>query len=160
MVLLDTNFHHYLLLKWHSNLLDLSHTLGNHSKILVKILISFLFVIFFSVFFEVFGEFEDFFFRSIKWETKNGFDILKGGVLKINLRFDFFDFVIEIEFGLLFFNNLRFGLLFVVITFVETDNYDKEITKQVHRPKQHLQRRVTWQSCCWRLYLRNSFLCV
>lgn len=120
VILLNTDFHHDLLLKWHSDLLNLSHTLGNHSKILIKILISFLFVIFFSVFFEVFREFEDFFFGCLKWECEDFFNILKCWILEIDLRFDFFDFVIKIEFWLLFLNVFYLTLFFIAIAFVET----------------------------------------
>lgn len=143
MILLNADFHHNLLLKWHSNFLDLSHALSNHSEILIKILISSLFVIFFSVFFEVFGEFEDFLFRGIKWETKDGFDILKRRILKIDLRFNFIYFIVKNEFGFFQFNDFTFNFLLIVITFVETV-LKKECTKQVHLPKQHLQLRVTW----------------
>lgn len=124
VILLDTDFHHNLLLKWHSDFLDLSHTLGDHSKILIKVLISFLFVIFFSVFFKVLGEFEDFLFGSIKWKTKDGFNIFKGRILKIDLWFDFFDFVVKIKFRFLFFDNFWFDLMFIVIAFIETFNND------------------------------------
>ena len=62
ILFLDTNFRHDLLLNTHSDLLNLSHALCNHSEILIKFLASFLFVVHSSVFFEVFRVFEDLFF--------------------------------------------------------------------------------------------------
>ena len=38
VLLCDSDFHHDLLLETHTDLLDLSHTLSNHSQILVKVL--------------------------------------------------------------------------------------------------------------------------
>ncbi len=62
VVLSDADFHHDLLLKAYSNLLDLGHSLCDHSEILVHILVSLLAVVAFPVIFEVFREFEDFLF--------------------------------------------------------------------------------------------------
>ena len=66
VVFRDTDFHHDLLLKAHSDLLNLGHSLGDHSKILIEILISFLMTVCFSVLFEIFRELEDFLFRGVK----------------------------------------------------------------------------------------------
>lgn len=77
VLLRDTDFHHDLLLEVHSDLLDLSHSLGNHSKILIKILVSLLAIVGFSIFFEILGEFEDFFLGGIQREGKDSFDVFQ-----------------------------------------------------------------------------------
>ncbi len=120
MLFWDTDFHHDLLLKTHSDLLNLSHALCNHSEILIKVLISFLLVVQFSVFFEVFRKFKDFFLWSFKWEDKDFLNVLKWGILHVDGSLEFLNFQIKVKDVFVLFLELAWMLLFFVIVFDKT----------------------------------------
>lgn len=137
VLFVDANFSNNLLLNAHSDLLDLSHALGDHSQILAKILASFLTIESLSVLLELFGESEDFFLWGIKWECKDSFDIFKGGVGHVDGGFELLQLQVKIECGLIIFNQFVWWFLFFVVVFNEA-RIRKGLTREYRRLRQHL----------------------
>ena len=138
VVFCDTDFWKDLLLHVHSDLLNLSHTLCNHSQIMIKVLISFLFVVAFSVYFESFGELEDLFFGGVKWEDEDSLDILKGRILQVDQSNEFLYFKIDVKSLLNVFMDLAWILMFVIVIFDKT-RVKRGVTKRYQRRQRHLR---------------------